>query len=249
MFSPQESMITQLKSLIRKSATLERIARAVVDRRYQLAKKHLRGNGLEIGALDRPLLLPSRATAYYLDHLLPSQLHEQYPELQGRKVYVSLVAEGEELACIKDASLDFIIANHVIEHCENPIATLMTFQQKLKPSGVIFMAVPDMRKTFDHRRTETTWEHVWTDYQTSPLGSRSGHYLEWSTMVEEKNGEQAQTRAEELMTMRYSIHFHCWTESGFRNFLMSVGELTPLHIVDSVAWRNENIFILRKERR
>jgi len=226
---------------------LERLARRFLDRRYQLARRHLRGTGLEIGALDRPLMLPVRAKAYYLDRLLPAKLREHYPELSHRLFYVSLVADGESLACVAAGALDFLVANHVIEHCEDPIAALTTFARKLKPGGKLFMAVPDMRRTFDRNRSETTWNHLQADHERGPLRSREEHYREWAETVDGLAGEAAVRRADQLRTMAYSIHFHCWTRDGFTDFLGRLRSYAPLRLIVSRSWRNENIFVLTKD--
>jgi predicted SAM-dependent methyltransferase len=239
-------LISQLKQFIFRHPVLERFARQIFDVRYRLALRHLRGIGLEIGALDRPLFLPRHARAYYLDRLLPAKLYEHYPELTHRRFYVSLVGDGETMACVRDASLDFLIANHVIEHCQDPIGTLKTFTRKLKPHGKIFMAVPDMRRTFDHRRAETTWEHHVRDHEDGPVISRRDHYQEWAVLVDGLNGSAADERALALLTQDYSIHFHCWTLSGFQNFLSHMANELPLRTVDVKSWRNENIFIIEK---
>jgi SAM-dependent methyltransferase len=240
-------LLAPLKNLVSKSPALERLTRRFVDRRYQLAWRHLRGIGLEIGALDRPLMLPSSAKAYYLDRLLPAKLREHYPELSHRRLYVSLVADGETLSCIAAGALDFLVANHVIEHCEDPIGALAAFARKLKPGGKIFMAVPDMRRTFDRNRRETTWEHLQADREQGPLRSREGHYREWAEVVDGLTGEEAVRRARELQAMTYSIHFHCWTRHGFTDFLERLRATAPLRRIASRSWRNENIFVLVKD--
>jgi SAM-dependent methyltransferase len=157
-------MLSSIKAVVRKSPALERLGHSLLNKRYQLAKRYLRGSGLEIGALDRPLYLPKTATAYYLDRMLPSQLREHYPELGHRRLYVSMVADGEDLSCIAEGALDFLIANHVIEHLDDPIAAIELFMKKLKAGGILYMAVPDMRRTFDYQRAETTWEHLSGDH-------------------------------------------------------------------------------------
>jgi predicted SAM-dependent methyltransferase len=240
-------LVEPLKNLVRKSPALERLARRLLDRRYQLARRHLRGTGLEIGALDRPLMLPSSAKAYYLDRLLPAKLRKHYPELSHRPFHVSLVADGETLSCIADGALDFLVANHVVEHCEDPITALATFARKLKPGGKIFMAVPDMRRTFDRNRRETTWDHLQADHEQGPLRSREGHYREWAEMVDGLTGEDAVRRARELLAMTYSIHFHCWTLRGFTDLLERLRSYAPLHLIVTRSWRDENIFVLTKD--
>jgi predicted SAM-dependent methyltransferase len=240
-------LVEPLKNLVRKSPALERLARRLLDRRYQLARRHLRGTGLEIGALDRPLTLPACATVFYLDRFPPSKLRQHYPELSHRRLHVSLVADGETLSCIAAGALNFLVANHVIEHCEDPITALTTFARKLKPGGKIFMAVPDMRHTFDRNRRETTWDHLQADHEQGPLRSREGHYRDWAEVVDGLTGEEAVRRARELQAMTYSIHFHCWTLRGFTDFLERLRSYAPLHLIVTRSWRNENMFVLTKD--
>jgi hypothetical protein len=239
-------MLSYLKLAVRKIPGLERFARLFFDQRYKLARRHLRGVGLEIGALDRPLTLPRNARAHYLDRMVPAQLRKHYPELGTRRLYVSLVANGEDLGCIADGSLRFLIANHVIEHLEDPMAAIELFLRKLGNGGILFLAVPDMRRTFDHGRAETTCEHLREDHQSGSSHSRAQHFDEWAQHVEGLSGIAAKERAAALNAMGYSIHFHCWTLDGFRYFLDHLAETLPLEIADSLSWRNENIFIIRK---
>ena len=218
----------------------------MLDLRYKMAHRQLRGVGLEIGALDRPLFLPQGVKAFYLDRLSPSDLYRHYPELSHRHFYVSIVGDGETMNCIRDASLDFLIANHVIEHMQDPIGTLRTFTRTLRPHGKIFMAVPDMRSTFDHRRAETTWEHHLRDHTDGPAVSRRDHYQEWAVLVDGLANSAADERARNLLAQDYSIHFHCWTLEGFRSFLDHLAAILPLRIAETKSWRNENIFIIEK---
>jgi predicted SAM-dependent methyltransferase len=180
-----------------------------------------------------------------VDRYVPKRLYEHYPELAHRKFYVSLVGHGEELLFIRDSALDFFIANHVIEHCQDPIGTLRHFARCLKSGGVVFLAVPEMRKTFDIHRTETTIEHLLRDHGEGSISSREAHYHEWAELVEERTGADASRRARELMAADYSIHFHCWTRDGFRDFINGIESDTGLLIADVMSWRNENVFILK----
>lgn len=212
-----------------------------------MARKFLRGCGVEIGALDRPLYLPKRARAFYLDRLHPRELRKHYPELNSRPLFVSFVADGESMDCVRDGSLNFIVANHVIEHCEDPVATLMTFARKLTVGGVVFMAVPDKRRTFDCDRPETAWEHLAEDHRRGAEHSRALHYREWAELVEHLSGNEAARRSGELAAMGYRIHFHCWSDSSFRDFLDHARAFAPFALLDGCSWRDENIYILQRE--
>jgi SAM-dependent methyltransferase len=190
-----------------------------LDARAEFAARYLQGEGLEIGPLHLPLKMPPHARPRYVDRMPVEKLREEYPELAGWKLTpVDVIDDGERLATIDEGSQDFIVANHFLEHCENPIGTIETHLGKLKPGGVLFYAVPDKRYTFDFRRPVVTLEHMVVDYVEGPEGSRGEHYEEWSRLVlveEAEPEEQTLARARQLEGAGYSIHMHAWTQAEF----------------------------------
>lgn len=113
------------------------------DIRTSLAKQYLSGFGIEIGALHQPLLVPSRARVKYVDRLPIGELRLQYPELKEYPFRnVDIIDNGETLEKIESDSLDFVIANHFLEHCENPIKAIQSFLRVLKKGGTLYLAVP-----------------------------------------------------------------------------------------------------------
>jgi predicted SAM-dependent methyltransferase len=189
-------------------------------RRRRLAARYLRGNGIEVGALHQPLKVPSAATVRYVDRMTVDDLHKHYPELAREPlVPVDIVDDGETLASQADASADFIIANHFIEHTQNPLGTLANHLRVLRPGGVLYMAVPDRRRTFDVDRSATPLQHLVQDYSNGPEGSRSEHFAEWARFVERVPADQVAARAQELEEQDYSIHFHVWTAEEFKELL------------------------------
>ncbi|MEM9554500.1 MAG: methyltransferase domain-containing protein [Acidobacteriota bacterium] len=189
-------------------------------RRLRLAHEVLHGDGLEIGALHQPLPPSPSMRVTYVDHLDDQALRHHYPELAAEAlVPVDLVAAADRLDGIADASQDFVIASHLLEHCENPLGALAAWLRVLRPGGVIFLAVPEKTLTFDHRRPVTSFDHLLRDAHEGPEGSRTGHYLEWARLVEGLDGVSARTRAAELEATGYSIHFHVWTAKAFADFL------------------------------
>ena len=196
-----------------------------LDARAEFAARYLTGEGLEIGPLHLPLALPDGATARYVDRMSIDDLRREYPELAGWNLTpVDVIDDGERLETIAPASQDFIIANHFLEHCENPISTIETHLSKLKPGGVLFYAVPDKRFTFDFRRPVVALEHMVVDYEQGPEGSRAEHYEEWTTMVlieEGQSEERALERARELEAAKYSIHMHAWTQAEFLALILT----------------------------
>lgn len=181
--------------------------------RLGLARKFLRGAGIEIGALQRKLELPATCSIRYLDRMRVKDLLQHYPELKSVSLQApDFLGNGEridEVVC--DNSLDFVIANHFFEHCENPVDTLQRLLNALRPGGIVFLAVPDKRYTFDAGRPSTSNETLRTTFQTGVRADRLALYEEWVEFVELKQGEQMTVRAKDLARERYSIHFNVWT--------------------------------------
>lgn len=217
--------------------------------RAEIAARHLSGNGIEIGALAQPLPLPPAARVRYVDRFPLEELRRHYPEC-GNQIMtpVDIVDDGEKLATIPDASVDFVIANHLIEHCENPIGAMENWLRALKPGGILYLAAPIKDLTFDLPRPVTDFEHLQRDWREGPAWSRMGHYEEWMALVAKTPPNEVRQKAEETACANYSIHFHVWTEAGFREFIERVGSLIKpgFSIVESAANGLELIVILRR---
>src|SRR3954449_9087870 len=172
---------------------------ALRDTRRELAAEFLRGNGIEIGGLHLAIPMPAGASVRYVDRITVPELREHYPELDDWDlVSVDIVDDGEVLATIEDGSVDFIIANHFLEHCEDPIAAIQNHLRKLRRGGVLFYAVPDKRYTFDWPRQVTSLQHMLVDHEEGAERSRRDHYEEWARLVEirsEETTEQTIARA------------------------------------------------------
>jgi SAM-dependent methyltransferase len=191
------------------------------EARAELARHFIRGNGLEIGAAYEPLAVPPEASVTYVDRLSLEDLRDHYQWLAELNFApVDVVDDGERLTTVPAESQDFIIANHFLEHCEDPIGTISSHLSKLKPGGVLFYAVPDKRYTFDFRRPNTPLEHMISDHEQGPERSRSEHYDEWVRLVGQDTGPEAEDRARELEAASYSIHMHVWTQAEFLEFLL-----------------------------
>jgi 2-polyprenyl-3-methyl-5-hydroxy-6-metoxy-1,4-benzoquinol methylase len=136
------------------------------DRREHLAKKYIKGRGVEIGALHKPVKTNKGVVVKYVDYKSTKENRARYPELaEERIVETDIVDNGFFLKKIKNHSLDFVIANHFLEHSPDPIGTLYTLQKKLKPGGLLFMAVPILDKNYDFGRQLTTFRHLAKDHR------------------------------------------------------------------------------------
>jgi SAM-dependent methyltransferase len=219
-----------------------------VGTREQLSYTYIRGKGIEIGALNRPLPLFHGSTVTYIDHLSSDKLRKHYPELRSANlINPDIIDEGERLVRIRDESCDFVIANHFLEHCEDPVMAIKSFSRVLKKKGILYLAVPDKEKTFDRLREVTSWEHLERDHIFGPDISRSEHYLDFSRYVMNNSDETCYQVAQDLIEKRYSIHFHVWDIGGYLDFLGRICKSESFHLLSLIHHADEMIAILKNK--
>ena len=225
---------------------LVRSERRHVAVRRRLAARYLRGGGIEIGALYLPLRLPRGAAVRYVDRLSLPELRAHYPELaEYELVTPDIVDDGERLDSIADASTDFVVANHLIEHCQDPIGTLSAYARVLRDGGILYLAAPDRRRSrFDRKRAETTIQHLVDDHEHGPAGSRADHYDEWAHLGIDVPPDEAPSRARELEADGYSIHFHTFTLTSFLSLLLHCRTAYGIPLEVLAAETNDHEFIV-----
>jgi len=215
--------------------------------RSALAARYLSGTGLEIGALHDPLRVPKGVEVRYVDYMDQIGLRALYPELAWlRTVHVDIMDDGETLNAIGEASVDFVIANHVIEHCENPLQTLKVWLGAIRPGGILYLAVPDKLNKFDRHRALTPPEHLIADYLVGPISSRREHLRDFfglTTDLSDSEIERYQTSLGDAHP-----HYHVWTSGTFRAMLGAAAEQVGLRFVleEILDLDAEFVVILRK---
>jgi hypothetical protein len=221
------------------------------DTREFLAHRFLTGSGLEIGALNRPLGVPDDCRVTYVDRMDVIGLREHYPELADQPlVPVELIDDGETLERVPESSQNFIIANHILEHTQDPVGTIERHLRRLKPGGVLYLAVPDGRFTFDVLRPATPLEHLYRDYEEGPAWSYLDHVREWVACVKQLTGEAAEAEERRTVATGYSIHFHVWGQQEFLEMLVDIRRRLnlPFDIEALMTEGVEIISVLRKWR-
>ena len=218
--------------------------------REAIAANVIAGSGIEIGGLHNPLRVPKGVRVRYVDRMTVEKLRTHYPELAAMPLTpVDIIDDGERLSTLPDASEDFIIANHFLEHCEDPLHTLLAHQRVLKPGGVLFMCVPDKRFTFDKERDLTRYEDILRDFREGPEWSRRDHVMDWVKFVDGVTEPEAQVRrAEERLAEGYSIHYHVWTFETLVEMLVRARKDTGLALdFDSfLLSKGEIVMVLRR---
>jgi SAM-dependent methyltransferase len=217
--------------------------------RALLASKYLSGEGIEIGALHVPLTVGRSAKVKYVDRVTKPELRKLYPELNAYDIVEpDILDDGQHLRTIKDSSQDFVIANHFLEHCPNPLEALKNIYRVLKLGGVFFLALPDKRFTFDVDRPVTPFEHLLRDFEEGPEWSARDHYTEWVRLVVNPANEEAEAMIQDLMAKEAWIHFHVWTQTEMFELLENARKKLGLSFEIECFLKSdlEGIFILRK---
>lgn len=161
----------------------------------------------------------------YVDFLSVAAQVQRYPELNGYTFTpVDIIDDGEVLSTIPDDSLDFIIANHFLEHCENPLGTLRNHLKKIKSKGILYYSIPEKDLTFDRVRPLTGFGHLVSDDVNGPSVSRKDHYEEWVRLLEKHDHGKVDARVNMLMDTNCSIHFHVWDIETIFQFLFMAYE-------------------------
>ena len=117
------------------------------------------GIGLEIGALNAPLLKKSDHQVLYVDYATTEVVRANQfdPAVNPVDIVeVDIVWGATPLREAVGRPVDYIVASHVIEHVPDLIGWLGELHAALRPGGMLGLAVPDKRFTFDALRKDST---------------------------------------------------------------------------------------------
>ncbi len=83
--------------------------------------KYLRGDGIDIGAGDDPLVVPDGAV----------------------RAWDKTDGDAQTMAGVPDRSYDFVYSSHCLEHMRSVEEALRNWLRILKPGGFLYLVVPD----------------------------------------------------------------------------------------------------------
>jgi SAM-dependent methyltransferase len=207
--------------------------------RNKLAKRFLRGSGIEIGALSSPVPIPNAEVSYYDCHQ-PEALAELYPDSAAGLVTLAGVENIETLSGIDDCSQDFVVACRVLEYCSDVLAAFHALSRVLKPGGILLLSVCDKRHTHERHRPATPLGHLAADYVHGPAGSLTGHIQEWATFNPRfRKIKDPAKRLEMACANASRMRLHLWTPSTWLDLL--------IHIQSGLAFELESLSIANHE--
>lgn len=218
------------------------------DPRRELSERYLRGSGIEIGGLHYPLPVLPGCKVTYIDRMSLEDLKRTADVIPAELSIV--VDDAESLKSIATNSIDFLIANHVFEHCLDPVKTMSLWVSKLKPGGYIYAAIPDKTQTFDQPRAVTTWEHIWNDFRLGGRSTAKEHYREWFTLVDKYPTDQIENKVEQCYRDETNIHFHVWDRAAQEEMMGHLAEISGFNgfsIQEAVQNGAEIIWVIQRK--
>lgn len=165
-----------------------------------------------------------------MDRLDGEGLAGHYPELTGQILRPDVLADAVQLP-FPLASLDFVIASHVLEHMPFPLTALRAWYQVLAPGGALLLKIPDKRYTFDVKRKRTELQHL-IDEDANPQADQRPHFADWVANVGNPPADFDRA-VDDLMRANYSIHFHVWTSEDIEEII----DFLKLDWKTAVLWR------------
>jgi SAM-dependent methyltransferase len=228
-------------------APLNILLRSQVTRlgRSLAAQKYLTGSGLEIGAFVSPTLAPLGVGIRYVDRVPASHWRSEPQYQHERPVEPDLIDDGAKLTTVQDASVDFVVAFHVLEHLPNAMEAVRNWIRVTRKGGVLLVAVPDKRFTHDARREVTPSAHFLRDFEEGPAWGAADHYRDVARNVRNLPERDAEAFVEDAPP---AIHFHVWDLNSFFMFWHQANTYfgEPLEILEVRLNRHEVLAVLRR---
>jgi SAM-dependent methyltransferase len=221
-------------------------------------RQGLVGEGLDLGPWHEPFFSPNGNTKtverYSLRDLkvnfadLPV---EELAKLQEPDFVCDF--DKDFLAEFDDDSYDFIVASHLLEHVAQPFLLVSDIYRVLKNDGILLIALPDLRNTFDNRRIPMDFEHFKKDIKLQIKIDEISHVIDYMSNVLSINPEKMSSQ-ETQKVITESYHVHAFTDRQFVFLLNEMQEFLNFHFelidasqsMEADARYEEFILVLKK---
>lgn len=214
--------------------------------------------GIEIGALNRPIVTREMGNIRYVDYTSTEELKQKYisdPNVDINQIVDVDYIWGEK--CLPElvaheSPFDYVVAVHVIEHVPDLIGWLKEIHTTLKPGGILALAIPDKRYCFDYYRQLTGLPEVIEAYlqvnrkptprQIFDFFASHAYWKEkfiWSPqdvvneneMVRLYSITDAWNKSRQVFFEQSYYDVHCWVFTP-QSFLDLVKKLIEINLID-----------------
>jgi SAM-dependent methyltransferase len=153
------------------------------------------------------------------------------------------ILDASHLTDIPSGKYDFLISSHCLEHVANPIRALKEWLRIIRPQGIIAIVLPHKALTFDHKRPDTTLQHLIDDFERDVSESDLTHLDETLRLHDIRFDPglisclQLKERCSNNLETRY-LHHHVFTEKLATELfdyldvdILQVAVFFPYHLV------------------
>jgi SAM-dependent methyltransferase len=227
--------------------------------RREIARQ-LRGRGIEFGPGCHPIPLgPFVESVSYCDALDRNGYLNRYPEsaheIAGFPEHIDYLLDFDKEWFVErmgKGTMDFVIASHILEHLVNPLRFLEQCYEILGDGGMLYIGVPDMRKTFDADRQRTPLSDVVARYRANEtelsearIGAFVSDVVRPGQPIDPTSPYDRQTISE---LRARTIHVNVWLLDDIIEILLFLGRelVMPLELLDGICYDEEFILLFRK---
>jgi len=181
------------------------------------------GDGLDLGPWHMPFETPN-GRAILVDRYSVQEMRKVFSEFSietAVELPNSDVVANFDLDGLKEFdsdSQDFVIASHLLEHLFQPFLFLAEIHRILKPNGLVFIALPDKRFTFDHCRFSHTFNHYLQEMQKGWIPPDADHIDDYISEVVGKSKDEI-SEYDRSVELARSFHVHVFSDSEFMRIL------------------------------
>jgi SAM-dependent methyltransferase len=205
------------------------VSRAIVHR-YSSPPN---GKGLEIGVGARTIAPVSRTL-----------LADGY-ESHGRDRSIAQIYFPASSIPFGDATFDFLLSEHTLEHIGNVLRALKEWIRVLKPDGHLILFLPHKERTNDRLRERTPLAHLIEDFNRQVPDDDTTHVDEWIENVTRTGGipEHYRHIPKEDLAKTGSIHHHVWIAADMKEVFEYLG-LRVVYCAEEVPDRSDSFVIV-----
>lgn len=155
-----------------------------------------------------------------------------------------IVADATDLKIIADETYDFVLSSNNLEHIANPLQAVKEFLRVLKKGKPLVILVPCKKYTFDHKRDDTTFEHLLEDYRKGVLEDDLSHLDEILELHDLSLDKLAGTKEQFRERSKNNFKNRCLHHHVFSNELLAcIGDYFNLEILENTVF-DQNYYLL-----
>lgn len=221
-------------------------------------RRYLVGEGLDLGPWHEPFFSPNgsiKTVERYSLRDLKINFADLPVEELAKLQEPDFVCDFDKnfLAKFDNESYDFIVASHLLEHVAQPFLLISDIHRVLKRGGLLLIALPDLRNTFDNKRTPMDFEHFKKDIKFQIKIDHLSHVIDYVSNVLNISPDKMSSQDTQKVISE-SYHVHAFTDCQFVLLLDQMQEFLDFHFelifasqsIETHARYEEFILVLRK---